>query len=168
MLCYNIMTRRPVYRSFAFVLAVSFMPALCLAKDSPSFTMLVPENAGNTITLDYFRGRPLLVAFWRSDCAPCTQERPILNAIASAHPDLQVALVSLDGDVYKQRHFPVPSASNIKVLEAEGDAEKTLRQMGDARAALPFSVFLHADGKTCDTHYGLLGTDRADEWVKGC
>lgn len=141
------------------------MPPLALAVDMPGLQSI---PGGESVSLDRFRGHKLLVAFFRSDCPPCVAEQPILSDIAKAYPDLHVALVTLDGDAYHERHFPLPAASNITVLSSREDTGPTLVAMGDKEQSLPFSVMLRADGKTCKTHAGLLGTALADDWVRQC
>ena len=44
---------------------------------------------GHVLSLDGFRGRPVVLNFWASWCVPCREEAPILAAAAAAHPDLQ-------------------------------------------------------------------------------
>jgi thiol-disulfide isomerase/thioredoxin len=129
---------------------------------------LKPLASGKTITLKEFRGSPLLLAFWRSDCAPCMTETPILLEIAKQHAALNIAIVSLQDEAHTRKHLAARPAPNIQVLIAAGDAKQTLEGMDDARAALPYSVFLSADGSVCRTHTGLLGTDTVDEWIKRC
>lgn len=153
------------------VLVVALFPAIAFAGDPPGFTMLFPENAGKpdkAFTLDRFHGKPLLIAFWRSDCAPCVTEKPILLKIASAHPEVPVMLISLQSKAQTLRHFTENPAANVKVLLAQGSMQDTLQALGDERSALPFSLYLRADGSVCHTRYGLLGTAVADEWVRQC
>jgi len=141
---------------------LTFMALPAAAQDAPGFTVL--HASGDDAMSD---GR-ILLAFWRSDCPPCVAEQPILKAIAKKYPSLKVALISLQGDAYAQRHAPIPSEPNMEVWVSKQDADTTLLEMGDIRRALPFSVFLSKDGSTCKTHQGLLGTDLADEWMKQC
>ena len=174
MLCDNIMLRI-VFFFLLFVYLGLTLPgqqafAYVVRMPGPGFKQVAPEPKSDEefITLDHFKGHPLLVAFWRSDCAPCIAERPALNDIAHAHPDLQLVLVTLDGDTYKERHFPAPSAPNMTVLTATGAPGETLKELGDKNEGLPFSLFVSADGKICATHSGLLGTDLADTWMAKC
>jgi cytochrome c biogenesis protein CcmG, thiol:disulfide interchange protein DsbE len=39
---------------------------------------------GNSITLESFRGKPLVINFFASWCDPCREEMPLINELASA------------------------------------------------------------------------------------
>jgi thiol-disulfide isomerase/thioredoxin len=156
---------RSFYRQIVFLLLVVTLPALAIAKEELALTS-IPD--GETVSLHRFHGHKTLLTFWRSDCPPCNLERPMLGTMARAHPELQVALVSLDGNAYQARHFPAPVAANMRIFSSQDDAGKTLRLAGDTHAMLPFSVFLRADGTACNVHYGLLGTAIVDDWMKQC
>jgi hypothetical protein len=95
-------------------------------------------------------------------------EKPILIAIAKEHPHLSIALVSLEDTAATRKYFTSQPPDNITLLSAEGDGGKVLHMLGDTSEALPYSFFLKADGSLCDSHYGLLGTDRVDDWMKRC
>lgn len=59
--------------------------------------LTLPMLAGGEISLRSFRGRPLVLAFFASWCAPCIEEMPILIAAAREHGDtIRVVGVSID------------------------------------------------------------------------
>ena len=163
MLYYNIM-KKSFLTCAALLMLLASLPACAPAKEEPGFQSL---STGDTITLAAFGDKPALVAFWRSDCAPCATEKPILLTIAKEHADLPVVIISLQDAVHTRKDFAaVPS--NMHVLLAKDDAVKTLHALGDENSAMPYSVFLHADGTQCKSRLGLLGTHIVDEWVKQC
>ena len=51
---------------------------------------------GKTHRLSDFRGRPIVLNFWASWCAPCVAEFPILLAAAEKNPDLVIIAISAD------------------------------------------------------------------------
>jgi len=164
MLCYNIMAQYSLCWRAALMLLVTLLPRLGNAYDTPAFTQL---SDGKTIAFDTFEGQSLLVAFWRSDCAPCVTEKPILLEVAKEHPLLRIVIVSLQDRATTLKHLDMP-ATNIQILLAKDDATEILRMMNDTRAALPYSVFLHTDGTVCESRTGLLGTRIVEEWMKRC
>ena len=66
-------------------------------KAAPSATFQDPK--GRSVSLSDFRGRPLLVNFWATWCAPCVKEMPTLDALAGREDGgLQVLAISEDGE----------------------------------------------------------------------
>lgn len=53
---------------------------------------------GGTLDLDSLRGKPLLVNFWATWCAPCRTELPVLDRLLRSRrmPDLRIVAVSHD------------------------------------------------------------------------
>jgi thiol-disulfide isomerase/thioredoxin len=113
-------------------------------------------------------GKPMLVAFWRSDCAPCLQEMRLLPEIAATNPELSIALISLHDAQHTRNHLVVLPA-NVRVLVAMDDAKSLLQVFGNERVlALPYSVMLDAKGNACGKHNGILSPDKLKEWHDVC
>ncbi len=125
-------------------------------------------HAQQPITFTAFRGSKLLVVLWRSDCTPCMTEMPAIVNAATAHPHLQVALLALEDAATARAHLHVRLPANVHVLVAQHKGAAMLSAQGDSTGMLPFSQFLHADGKLCQTHIGILGTDRINQWIQSC
>ncbi|OYW79004.1 MAG: hypothetical protein B7Z26_08795, partial [Asticcacaulis sp. 32-58-5] len=120
------------------------------------------------VTLNEATGKPMLVAFWRSDCAPCLQEMKLLPEIAATHLDLSIALISLHDAQHTRDHLAVFPA-NVRVLVAMDDAKSLLQAFGNTRVlALPYSVMLDAKGNACGKHNGILSPDKLNEWRAVC
>jgi thiol-disulfide isomerase/thioredoxin len=120
------------------------------------------------VTLNEATGKPMLVAFWRSDCAPCLQEMKLLPQLAKEHAELSIILISLHDIPHTQDHLP-PLPANVRVLVATDDAKSMLQAFGNARVlALPYSVMLDAKGNACGKHNGILSPDKLKEWRAVC
>lgn len=71
---------------------------------APDFTI---RDGARTVTLRQFRGRPVLLNFWATWCAPCVQEIPSLNEFQKEFADkgVVVVAVSVDKNAQKYRNF---------------------------------------------------------------
>ena len=62
---------------------------------APDFTV---SDGATTVHLASYRGRPVLLNFWWSDCAPCIEELPSLLELHREMPNLVIVGVSIDDD----------------------------------------------------------------------
>lgn len=130
-------------------------PAGAAVPDSPQAVRLGALDGGADRTLGEFMGRPMVVNFFASWCAPCVIEMP---AIENVHQDLgdQVAFVGL-----ASRDAPADARETV---EATGVTYPTFADADDAVTwfgglSMPTSVFLDATGKVLDVHSGPLTED---------
>ena len=139
-------------------LAVSTGPNITAA---PSMTQPVTDQDGKPFTLDSLRGRPLLINFWASWCAPCIAEMPSLQMAAEKlHPEgIDVVLISVDrGGVNKA--LPVLRTNGVTTPRLGFDPKAALsREMGVT--GLPTRFLLSADQKKCAVYVGPR------EWHEG-
>lgn len=57
---------------------------------------------GRRLRLSDFRGRPLVLNFWASWCAPCRAEMPLLEAALRSHADAGLAVIGVNnGERYE-------------------------------------------------------------------
>lgn len=67
-----------------------------IGETAPDFTI---TDSQRTVTLSQFRGRPVVLNFWGSWCAPCVEEMPSLVQLQKIIGDKVVVLaVSVDSD----------------------------------------------------------------------
>ena len=121
---------------------------------TPPMTQPLTDEDGTVFTLDNLRGRPLLINFWASWCAPCIAEMPSLQKAAEQlHPDgIDVLLISLDRGGMKKA-LPVLRAHGVTTPRLGFDSKAALsREMGVS--GLPTSFLLSADHKNCVIYAG--------------
>ena len=137
--------------------ARSSTPAVSTAQNlqaTPPMTQTLTDEDGEVFTLDNLRGRPLLINFWASWCAPCITEMPSLQEAAEQlHPDgIDVLLISLDRGGVK-RALPVLRAHGVTTPRLGFDPKAALsREMGVS--GLPTSFLLSADHQNCVIYVG--------------
>lgn len=62
---------------------------------APDFTV---SDGATSVHLAAYRGHPVLLNFWWSDCAPCIEEMPSLLQLHRDMPGLVILAVSIDDD----------------------------------------------------------------------
>lgn len=115
--------------------------------ETPSLTLR--DLDGNTVRLEDFRGRPVLLNVWATWCPPCKVELPTLAAYARRHPEIQVlglATQSPPADLRRMSaDLPYPSL----VLDDAGGLALKVR-------ALPTTLLLDENGKVVRGHSGIV------------
>lgn len=127
-------------------------------RSAPGFAL--PSLDGRTVTLREFRGRPVVLNFWATWCAPCRIETPWLVALEAKYraKGVQFLGISLDdagarGDV---RNFAAKFGVVYPVLlgnPSVADAYGGVRMM-------PQTFFIGADGTIASSTIGV--TSAAD------
>jgi len=113
-----------------------------VGRPAPAFA-LTPLGGGTPVTLESLKGRPLVLNFWATWCAPCIEEHPTLAETASAlKGDVQFLGVVYEDDEDRVRAFlekrvsPYPS-----LLDPEGKAA-----IAYGVAGVPETYFIDAAG----------------------
>ena len=66
-----------------------------LNQHAPDFTV---SDGATTVHLASYRGHPVLLNFWWSQCGPCIEELPSLLQLHRDMPNLVILAVSIDDD----------------------------------------------------------------------
>jgi cytochrome c biogenesis protein CcmG/thiol:disulfide interchange protein DsbE len=89
-------------------------PASFASPSRPAPAFDVPGLDGGQVRLSDFKGKPVLINFWGSYCAPCKLEHPLLMEMArqgveivgilykDGNPDAARAILVNDGNPFKQ------------------------------------------------------------------
>lgn len=129
----------------------SLAPASSAGEGSaPSFTLYTLD--GQPVNLDDFRGRPVLINFWASYCAPCRAEMPLIERTAQQQPKLKVLLIDERDDLAAARRFVSELQLHSTVLyDPDG-------KVGDqyAMTGLPTTIFVRGDGSIEGRYVGQM------------
>lgn len=117
----------------------------------------LPDLEDRERSINEWAGRPLLINFWATWCAPCRREMPLLQRVQDEQPEggLQIIGVALDTREDAQR-FVTGRGIRYPILYGEHEAATFAESFGDEFVALPFSVFVASDGEIVALKSGEL------------
>jgi thiol-disulfide isomerase/thioredoxin len=116
---------------------------------------------GKPQSLGQWKGKPLLVNFWASWCAPCVSEMPELSALAAKDGGKHVNVIGIGIDSPTNLVEFVKKTKVSYPLYVGGMSGTDLsRELGNAAGGLPFTVLIGADGQVRKTYLGRLKFDQ--------
>jgi thiol-disulfide isomerase/thioredoxin len=124
--------------------------------------IMLADLQGKPTKLASFGGRPLMVNFWATWCAPCRREIPLLNKIRmqrkAQNAEIVGVAVDFREDVLKFVQ-KVPLSYPLLIGEEDGLAAAEAFGMG---MAFPFSVFVDSQNRILTVKVGELHEDEAN------
>lgn len=127
---------------------------------APNFQMKLED--GRALTLESLRGRPVLINFWATWCAPCRLEMPELIRQTEANAELVILAVNVMEDLPPVEAFvddfqmPMPV-----VMDSSGD----LRDAYLVRN-MPTSIFIDREGNISTVWQGILTADLLEQMLE--
>lgn len=124
------------------------------------FAQTMPDLADTPQPLAQWRGKPLLINFWATWCAPCVQEMPELSTFQTEVGEQSLRIVGIGIDSPANiREFSKKVPVTYPLYIGGIGASELSRQMGNQAGGLPFSVLINADGSIRKTYLGRLKMD---------
>jgi len=121
---------------------------------------------GTQLSMASFRGKPLLVNFWATWCAPCVEEMPMLDAFYRQHAANGWQVVGLAIDQPSAvRKFLERTPVTFPVGLAGLEGTELTRSLGNQAGGLPFSVLFDPDGNARERRMGRLGEADLKSWA---
>ena len=107
----------------------------------------LPDVTGRQRRLSEWRGRPLVINFWATWCAPCREEIPLLIDARTRHAasGLEVLGVALDKPE-EAAEFAAKLGVSYPVLIANADTLDLMNRYGNPIGSLPYTVILDRAG----------------------
>jgi cytochrome c biogenesis protein CcmG, thiol:disulfide interchange protein DsbE len=154
--------QRPAHRLLAALLLFPVLPGHAQSRlptdGTPAPDFSLERLDGGRMALSELRGRPVLLNFWATWCAPCRAELPALMSAYETHraAGLEVVAVNLaDQERGKDvRRFAAELGLPFPVvLDQKGKVRKRYRLV-----ALPTTVFVDTAGIVRATHAGPISS----------
>lgn len=101
---------------------------------------------GGELLTSSLRGKPLVLNFWASWCAPCVKELPEINQFAHETPAWQVLALAVDSKEAVEK-FLQKLPVELPIALAGLTGTDLARTLGNAQGGLPFSVAFDANGE---------------------
>jgi thiol-disulfide isomerase/thioredoxin len=113
---------------------------------------------GQASRLSDWRGRPMVINFWATWCAPCVKEMPELDAQHQRRPKAQFVGIGIDSSD-NIRKFLLKTPVSYPVLVMGSGAIDLLRSLGNPAGGLPFTLVLDAQGRVKRKILGAIKFD---------
>jgi thiol-disulfide isomerase/thioredoxin len=137
--------------------------------DTPAdalWRMSFPQPQGGTLVMTSLHGRPLLLNFWATWCAPCVKEMPLLDQFHREHRGAGWQVVGLAVDTpgpVSEFLARVPVEFAIAIAGLDGAALS--RQLGNDAGGLPYTVVFDPSGRIHDRKLGVVTPGDLARWA---
>lgn len=133
-----------------------------LADALPDVTL--NDLAGMPTALASFQGKPLLINFWATWCAPCLREIPMLKTFHDEHAGIDVIGIAVDR-LDPVLEYAEEMQFNYPVLVGQSDGMNAMAAFRNDAGAMPFSVLTDAAGAVLVTHAGELHAEHLEAFA---
>jgi peroxiredoxin len=130
--------------------------------DAPAPDFVLESLSGESIQLEDYRGKPVLLNFWATWCAPCRLEMPAFQSRFEEYKgELAVVAVNNAESPEDVRSFVDEMGLTFDILlDPEAEVQRLYLVRG-----YPTSVLIDADGIMRMQHIGLMTEDQLDGYL---
>jgi len=132
---------------------------------APDFTS--QRLDGSSVRLSQFRGKPVLINFWATWCAPCQDEMPLIQRAADQYGGAGLTVLAVD---YQQTDAKGMAAFLRKVgarFPAVYDPNGRIATAYGVSIGLPVSIFIDRSGKVSFIQVGQMSDAILQQHVRG-
>jgi thiol-disulfide isomerase/thioredoxin len=137
------------------------------ARDSALWSLRFETPSGGELKMSSFRGKPLVLNFWATWCAPCLKEMPQLQRFHVEYEPRgwQVLGLALDrtGPV---NEFLKRVRVGFPVALAGMDGFDLTHELGNTLGVLPFTVVFDSSGRAVHRKVGETSFNELAKWAK--
>lgn len=141
-------------------------PQSLLAPGQPAPDFVIHNPDGRSIALHDYRGRPVIINFWATWCAPCRQEMRALQTVYEAHKATGLAVLAVSQDQQDMREVVRTYCTTLGVtfpplLDPDGHVATYYNVF-----LLPSTVFIHPSGTIAAVHLGALTSAQIEQYLR--
>lgn len=121
------------------------------------FAQSMPDTKGQPQAMSQWKGKPLVINFWATWCAPCVDEMPELTELQSdlAQSNVQILGIGIDSPSniveFSEKH-----KISYPLYVAGMSGTELSRQFGNKAGGLPYTVLIDSKGQINKTYLGRL------------
>lgn len=134
--------------------ALVTQPSLAAAVH-PFYGHSFPDMGDKQIAFTSYLGKPVVLNFWATWCPPCVKEMPDLDALHHKYPDVNVVGLAVDTSSNVAK-FGDKVQVSYPLLIAGHDGIRLMRDLGNKRGGLPYTVVFDAQGAIQREFLGLV------------
>jgi thiol-disulfide isomerase/thioredoxin len=138
--------------AFAFLACQPPSAAPVVGGAAPDFTL--PTVEGRSLSLSSLRGKPVIINFWATWCAPCRDEMPLIQQAAARYASSGLTVLAIDvqeGEALVQPFVEEFGLTFPVLLDKTGEVVSRYRVRG-----IPTTVFVDREGIIRSVYLGPM------------
>lgn len=116
---------------------------------------------GKAQSLSKYLDKPLVLNFWATWCPPCVKEMPDLDALQHKYPNINIVGLAVDTATNVVK-FGSKVQVSYPLLVAGHGGIKLMRELGNPKGGLPFTIVFNKSGKPYKQFLGQVSYEDLD------